>query len=302
MEFNNSNINDNNHRNNNNHLNNNDIINTEERKLREKIIGSRNFNIFLTNMKYEKDMKKIAMLKHIPHVNNTISIMDNYKTYDLKLNNINKKSETEIVIARYSENINWCNNYSNLVTIYNKGHDNIPSNLHTIQLKNVGREAHTYLYHIINNWDNLADITFFGQGSLSSNHDPYPMCIYLLPKHEEITINLYNKGMKLNAHNRIIHNNKYLHNIKNGKMKPAQLDFVSWWYKNIRHPYPGKDKIRWSHGALFSVSKKAIRTNSLNYYKSLIKYLEEHDDPEEGHYFERCWFYIFNCGKINKIS
>lgn len=278
----------------------NDDEKNETEKLKKKMFGSNSYKIFLINLKYEKDMKNIAMMRRMQQMG-TSSVMENYRKLNLQLNNTMKKNEAEIVVARYSENIEWCNKYDNLVTVYNKGVNDIPSTLTTIPLKNVGRESHTYLYHIINNWDNLADITFFGQGNLSRDHDPYPLCIYLQPKMEEITINLYNTGMNLDKNNRIVHTNKYLYNIQNGKLKPAQLDFISWWYKNIRQPYPGKLKIRWSHGALFSVSREAIKSNSLEYYKNLIKCLEEHDDPEEGHYFERSWFYIFNCGKINQI-
>ena len=40
----------------------------------------------------------------------------------------------------------------------------------TINLPNIGREAHTYLYHIINNYDNLADINVFLPGSVDTTH------------------------------------------------------------------------------------------------------------------------------------
>jgi hypothetical protein len=70
----------------------------------------------------------------------------------------------EIVIARYNEDISWINKIPSKtkITIYNKGIDDIkyPS----IKLPNVGRESHTYLTHIIDNYDNLADTTIFTQG------------------------------------------------------------------------------------------------------------------------------------------
>ena len=75
--------------------------------------------------------------------------------------------ELEIVIARYDEDLNWILNntkYSQMTTVYNKGQNNIDESLKTISINNVGRESHTYLYHIINNWDNLADRTVFFQG------------------------------------------------------------------------------------------------------------------------------------------
>jgi hypothetical protein len=81
--------------------------------------------------------------------------------------------KTEIVIARYNENLDWLKKIKkskNLkITVYNKGKDDI--NIPYIQLPNIGRESHTYLYHIMNNYDKLADQTIFCQGN-SIYHSP----------------------------------------------------------------------------------------------------------------------------------
>ncbi len=90
-----------------------------------------------------------------------------------KLNKSNKsnKINTEIVIARYNENLDWLDKIPKdiKITIYNKGINDI--NRPFIQLPNIGRESHTYLYHIINNYDNLAEQTIFCQGD-SIFHSP----------------------------------------------------------------------------------------------------------------------------------
>jgi hypothetical protein len=74
--------------------------------------------------------------------------------------------KTEIVIARYNENLDWLKKIKKSkdikITVYNKGKDDI--NVPFISLPNIGRESHTYLYHIINNYHNLADQTVFCQG------------------------------------------------------------------------------------------------------------------------------------------
>jgi hypothetical protein len=81
--------------------------------------------------------------------------------------------KTEIVVARYKENLDWLKKIKKSkdikITVYNKGPDDISIN--AIQLPNIGRESHTYLYHIINNYDNLADQTIFCQGD-SIYHSP----------------------------------------------------------------------------------------------------------------------------------
>ena len=81
--------------------------------------------------------------------------------------------KTEIVVARYNENLDWLKKIKKSkdikITIYNKGKDDI--NIPFIRLPNIGRESHTYLYHIINNYNNLADQTIFCQGD-SIFHSP----------------------------------------------------------------------------------------------------------------------------------
>jgi hypothetical protein len=81
--------------------------------------------------------------------------------------------KTEIVVARYNENLDWLKKIKKSkdlkITVYNKGQDDI--DLPFIKLPNIGRESHTYLYHIINNYDNLADQTIFCQGD-SIFHSP----------------------------------------------------------------------------------------------------------------------------------
>ena len=73
----------------------------------------------------------------------------------------------EIVVARYNENINWLKKFKSITLIYNKGnYDKYLNEYNVIHLPNYGRESHTYLYHIINNYDNLKEFTIFFQGSL----------------------------------------------------------------------------------------------------------------------------------------
>ena len=67
----------------------------------------------------------------------------------------------EICVSKYKEDTLWLSQLSPLIkqTIYNK-FDKKGSN----PLPNVGREAHTYLHHIVENYDNLSDLTVFAQG------------------------------------------------------------------------------------------------------------------------------------------
>ncbi|CAK0895342.1 unnamed protein product [Prorocentrum cordatum] len=78
------------------------------------------------------------------------------------------KREVEIVVAHYDEDVAWMEMYEGLATYYCKGDElqlrypQRPANCHS--LRNVGREGHTFLNHIITNYDALADWTVFTQG------------------------------------------------------------------------------------------------------------------------------------------
>jgi hypothetical protein len=69
----------------------------------------------------------------------------------------------ELVVARYEENLNWLRRVPRafLVTVYDKS---TAPHSDSIHLSNLGREAHTYLHHIVSRYDSLADLTVFCQG------------------------------------------------------------------------------------------------------------------------------------------
>ena len=71
----------------------------------------------------------------------------------------------ELVVAHYTENLNWLRNLpaGSQKTIYDKSPEGL-TEWETSTLPNVGREAHTYLHHIVSRYDTLAEWTIFCQG------------------------------------------------------------------------------------------------------------------------------------------
>jgi len=67
-----------------------------------------------------------------------------------------------IVVSKYNEDIEWVKKINHKVTIYDKSNNPVEG---SIKLKNVGREGETFLYHIVNNYNNLDDVTVFLQGN-----------------------------------------------------------------------------------------------------------------------------------------
>lgn len=66
----------------------------------------------------------------------------------------------EVVVARYGEDVSWTAGLGYPVTIYDKSGRPGP-----LALPNIGREAHTYLTHIVRRYGSLAAYTVFVQGA-----------------------------------------------------------------------------------------------------------------------------------------
>jgi len=85
----------------------------------------------------------------------------------------NMVDNIDVIISRYNENLSWTlehpfNKFQYIV--YNKGDndDFVKTNVKKIiKLDNLGKNDHTYLYHIIENYNNLSNITVFFPGSLN---------------------------------------------------------------------------------------------------------------------------------------
>lgn len=78
------------------------------------------------------------------------------------------KNELTIVVARYNEDIANFIPFNNNLMVYNKGNNNIDpliNHENVIKCPNLGRESGTYIKHIVENYDNLAEYTIFTQGN-----------------------------------------------------------------------------------------------------------------------------------------
>lgn len=225
----------------------------------------------------------------------------------------------KIIVARYQEDISWLNPIMNDCVIINKGEPlNIPNEIIT---ENVGRESHSYLKYIIDNYDNLPDINIFTQGNIEdhrgSNSIPY---LFEMGKQAHI----YGKSLPVTRHESIYcnkidtesYNNNNVWNFKicrkydsafdpawnyNKKTNKWYLEdnyldnkpvkFIDWFTKHIRKDYPNPIYI-YNH-AIFAVHKNNILKHSKTYYQELCKLVDHHINSTEGHFFERSWFYIF---------
>ena len=200
----------------------------------------------------------------------------------------------QIVVARYNEDISYLLLLNDILLIYNKGEDNIPVYCNTIKLPNIGRESHTYLYHIVNNYNNLADKTMFIQGKIL-DHNLLPGKDYFKENDFIARVNLLDIAM---LKQKIKHNGKYLRQLKNNDLKVSKYTPYEWINKiGLNISDLNEFNIVW--GANFCVSKKLIHEKPKIFYEDLLKYIEYDKNPEEGHFFERSWYLLFNHKNFN---
>lgn len=200
---------------------------------------------------------------------------------------------TEIVVARYTESLNWIEKYPDpflrpYIRIYNKGPDDICIPGCKIErLPNIGREAHTYLYYIIDNWDRLPQNVWFLQG------DPWPHFEFEPSEEKWNTVvfiflhDLINLGYSSNIYT----NSGVQREYREPDTDPADLAYGDWVEKNLGFKF--KSTIFWWPGACFSVRRDRIKSRPIEFYKNLLDQLNS-TKPEVAYYLERNWFYIFN--------
>ena len=179
----------------------------------------------------------------------------------------------QLVVSRYNEDIGWTKNFDNVI-IYNKGpHLGLQNE---IQLPNVGREAHTYLCHIINNYDNLDDYTVFLQGN-PFDHSP----------------NLFERLRYIHGDAMFI-SEHILYTTVNGcfhhKEIPMRQTYHQLFGETLNH-YP---EFVFGAGAQFVVSRDRIRERPLSFYENALNLVKYDICPLEAYTLERYWTLIFN--------
>jgi hypothetical protein len=213
----------------------------------------------------------------------------------------------EIVVARYNESLHWLNEYpfnQFEYIIYNKGDNDNFEKKHVKQivtLDNVGRCDHTYLYHLIENYEKLSNIIVFFTGSL----DTIP-----LKKNKAITIlnniiqsnfknayfiGAYHDCLKTNYNDfkldywHCSHLENYSKNSENTLHKCKLRPYAIWY-----NYFFGNTPAHWSTlGGIFSIDKRDIIQHPKTKYISLVQTVNTHSNPEAGHYIERSWGVIF---------
>lgn len=185
------------------------------------------------------------------------------------------ETNIKIVVARYNEDVSWLSDIQHDKIVYNKG--NFLEN--TIVLKNIGREALTYLYHIVENYDNISEWTVFLQGN------PFDHCKNIIEiinnmPHSLDTLYKCSNGCYPLAHT------YYEESEETGRLLGVYPEEL---YK--RFFISGKKIFRYASGAQYIVNKKNIINKSLKFYQDIIDKCNWYSHAPWS--IERLWSDIF---------
>jgi hypothetical protein len=205
--------------------------------------------------------------------------------------------DVEYVVALYEEDPSWLLPISSNCHIYHKGCSYIDPEVYGsyTKLKNVGRESHSYLYHIVSNYDILANTTLFTQGKITDHVQANPLdFIQVLMSDAK----LYGHSQNAFDHNvdmmSALPSFKLAHVYK--ELKDSGTNFGGWMGATMRacsRRYNKQKRVKWYMNGIFALDKKTILSHPKTFYIGLLAQLDEHVNPEVGHYFERAWYEIF---------
>lgn len=241
-------------------------------------------------------------------------------------------NELTIVVARYEEDVQWTEAYSDICTLYNKGGSKPNAALpFVIRLENTGREGHTYLYHIISNYESLSANLVFTQAD-PFPHNPTILCaidaidqtcsiqplgyIYsdTIPSKEVIKVavretdyGLKYMVTKINRDLQIVSPvafddkgiNEFIEDHKYIYPRQAHMSLVNAFLDRCRFPLYASEifdsLIPFSFAGLFKVNREVVRVHSKETYTNILRELTliHPQGGLNGYILERVWLYIF---------
>ncbi len=192
----------------------------------------------------------------------------------------------ELVVARHRENLRWLRRVPPgfVVTVYDKSGD--PGAV--LPLPNHGREAHTWLHHLVHRRDHLAERTVFVQGH-PFDHAP--------DLHHWLRSLASDPGSLQSFH--------WLGFVCDTDDARGRRLFVPWTKNPSRQELdlegfhqrifgePGPREYRFFPGGQFAVHRETVLRRPPGFYEQALRVSLEH--PEAAHCFERCWDRLFDC-------
>lgn len=215
-------------------------------------------------------------------------------------------ADRELVVAAYRGDCSWVSLFLDRfdrVSIYTKD----PSHpwpealrqdprVRWIPLPNVGREAHTYLEHIVRHHGRgLADRTVFSQDGFSDHlrNDQFSA----LCRGERI---VNETGLNAAWDRALV---DYVPSYRGQPLAPSGHTHGSFYREFIGGDGAAlPDTVPWQHGAYLVLRRDEIERRPLPVYERLLRSsgLSSHAHPEAAHYMERFWYRLFDESPVEK--
>lgn len=214
------------------------------------------------------------------------------------------KGGWDLVISKYKEDVSWIskteyNRFNKIVYNKDSEFDFIVDGVTCINIPNVGREGHTYLYHIVENYESLAELTIFLPGSCMDEFKVTSTNILLSRVQETRDTVIPGKwytpdvATMLKDFNISVWSGSNESNKSNLPEKRCRPSFYSPFGRWYRH-YFGDVKINVAcFNSMFAVSRSHILQKPKAHYESLLNCVNDHSNPEDGHFLERSWQAVF---------
>lgn len=182
--------------------------------------------------------------------------------------------DIQLVVARFNENLDWVEKLNLPAVVYNKGEPlrhalPVPSWGPAVPLENKGREADTYLRHILRCYDSLPEITVFLQG------DPFPHCR-----------DLQDRLSKLRGYTELGH----VVTPDDHRDFPKRVKSVLWLLKKMDVPVP--DVFKFPKGAQYAVPRSMIVGKPWSWWRDLHGHMAV--SKSTPWWLEMAWPSIFN--------
>ena len=213
----------------------------------------------------------------------------------------------ELVIAHYTENLSWVRNLPAglLTTIYDKSPDGLVE-WSAVPLPNIGREAHTYLHHLVSRYDSLTEWTIFCQGKPFDHAYDFKKTL-----RDMISEPSDNRGLEASAKQSQSWDFRWLGHLIDTDDDQGHRLFKPWsknedgrgldlrGFHRALFGSDGPDQYTFVLGAQFAVHRDVIYRQPISFYERALEVSASF--PDAAHCFERSWDRVFGLTGLDPV-
>jgi hypothetical protein len=219
----------------------------------------------------------------------------------------------DMVIARYNEDLGWLHKFDisqiRTIYIYNKGPNtdffHAAPNIKVISLPNVGRESHTYLFHIITQYEHLGDVTVFLPGSANEESDRLLRNKWyratrtfdqVMTTRDSVFVGQKVNDLKAAEYDFVLDDYQSATSV-NREMNPEyrmKLSPIRPFGKWFEHYFGDISVPVITYTGIFAVSRAHIYNRTKEFYQDIQSTIDDHSNVEVAHYLERAYVALFH--------